>query len=239
MTRAGLGWLVGIAPSSSLRGCERMNHSDVQRSDEGVNVSASVISIGSSPLRRWGLRLVGAALLTAPMLLARDAGRPLQSPPPAPSLRGTNPTPGPRTGPAVRLPRGTRRVDRTDPYGALGPGSSSTTAMPQDPSSSVAAGRAHPLGGRAPGALATAPSGSGEAFTAASLLLLLVAVMALGPTLPAFVPFLTCFASGRLEVGHPRPVGRAPRLIPPEQVPTGPRSVPAGPRLTTQSEGAN
>jgi hypothetical protein len=77
-----------------------MNHSDVQRSDEGVNVSASVISIGSSRLRRWGLRVVGAALLTAPMLLARDAGRPLQSPPPAPSLRGTNPTPGPRTGPA-------------------------------------------------------------------------------------------------------------------------------------------
>jgi hypothetical protein len=47
-----------------------MNHSDVQRSDEGVNVSAPVISIGSSALRRWGLRVVGAALLAAPMLLA-------------------------------------------------------------------------------------------------------------------------------------------------------------------------
>jgi hypothetical protein len=89
-----------------------MNHSDVQRSDEGVNVSASVISIGSSPLRRWGLRVVGAALLTAPMLLARDAGRPLQSPPP--SLRGTNPTPGPRTGPA----------SATAPSGSNAPGAS-------------------------------------------------------------------------------------------------------------------
>ena len=163
---------------SSLRGCERMNHSDVQRSDEAVNVSAPVISIGSSPLRRWGLRAVGAALLTAPMLLARDAGRPLQSPPPAPSLRGTNPTPGSRTGPAVDLPRNTQPFDRSDPYGTLGPGSSSPTATPQDPSRPVTARRAHPLGGRAPGALATAPSGSGEAFTAASLLLLLVAVMA-------------------------------------------------------------
>ena len=117
-----------------------MNHSDVQRSDEGVNVSAPVISIGSSPLRRWGLRVVGAALLTAPMLLARDAGRPFQPAPRAPSLRGTNPTPGSRTGPAVGLPRDTQRFDRSDPYGTFGAGSSCTTAMPQDPSSSVAAG---------------------------------------------------------------------------------------------------
>jgi len=153
-----------------------MNHSDVQLSDEAVNVSPPVISIGSSPLRRWGSRVVGAALLTAPMLLARDAGRPLQSPPP--SLRGTNPTPGSRTSPAVDLPRNTQPFDRSDPYGTLGPGSSSPTATPQDPSRPVTARRAHPLGGRAPGALATAPSGSGEAFTAASLLLLLNAVMA-------------------------------------------------------------
>ena len=155
-----------------------MNHSDVQRSDEAVNVSAPVISIGSSPLRRWGLRAVGAALLTTPMLLARDAGRPLQSPPPAPSLRETNPTPGSRTGPPVDLPRNTQPFDRSDPYGTLGPGSSSPTATPQDPSRPVTARRAHPPGGRAPGTLATAPSGSGGAFTAASLLLLLVAVMA-------------------------------------------------------------
>lgn len=47
-----------------------MNHSDVQRSDEGEHVSAPVISIGSSPLRRWGFRVVGEALLTATMLLA-------------------------------------------------------------------------------------------------------------------------------------------------------------------------
>jgi hypothetical protein len=107
-----------------------------------------------------------------------DAGRPLQSPPPAPSLLGTNPTPGSRTGPAVDLPRDTRPFDRSDPYGTLGPGSSSTTATPQDLSRPVTARRAHPLGGRAPGASATAPFDSGDAVTAASLLLLLVAVMA-------------------------------------------------------------
>jgi len=215
-----------------------MIHSDVQRSDEGVNVFAPVISVGASPLRRWGSRLVGAALLVAPMLLALggpaqaselepdlddptavvteavdpvveettetlsvvvdpirgivdvvvsgttetvggiDAGRPFQAAPPAPSLRGTNPTPGSRTGPAVDLPRDTRRFGRSDPHGTLGPGSPSTTAMPQDPSRPVAARRADPLGGRAPDASATAPVGSDEAFTGASLLVLLVAVMA-------------------------------------------------------------
>jgi hypothetical protein len=151
-----------------------MIHSDVQRSDEGVNVSAPVISVGASPLRRWGSRLVGAALLAAPMLLALggpaqaselepdlddptavvteavdpvveeitetlsvvvdpirgivdlvvsgttetvggiDAGRPFQAAPPAPSLRGTNPTPGPRTGPA----------SATAPSGSNAPGAS-------------------------------------------------------------------------------------------------------------------
>ena len=231
-----------------------MNHSDVQRSDEGVNVSTSVSSIGSSSLRRWGSRVVGAALLAAPMLLALggsaqaselepvledpitevteavdpvveetletvteavdpvvdetpetvaeavdpvrgivdvvvsamtetvggiDEGRPFPPAPPTPPLRGTDPTLGSRTWPAFGSSRDTRRSDRSDAYGTLGPGSSSTTAMPQYPSRSVAAGHARPLGSRAPDASATAPFSSDQAFSAASLLLLLVAVMVL------------------------------------------------------------
>jgi hypothetical protein len=256
-----------------------MNHSDVQRSDEGVNVSAPVISIGSSPLRRWGLRVVGAAILTAPLLLALKRSRPgerARAGSRGPDRRGDrgrrsrrpadhgdrdrgrrsrrrgdhrNPVRGRRSHPWDRRCRGLgndgdRRRDRC---GTAAPVSASGSIVTGDESDTGFANRPRgrpatrhsafrserPVRHARAGLLvddgdASGPIQASHRAASASARWSSAGRVGdsavrqrrcrhrcvtapppgrcdgLGTPLPAFVPFLTCFASGRLEVGHPR-----------------------------------